>query len=270
MKLFLLLLSTVLSSPHRVQNTSEDIVFSTQIMCQSSINCTTTFCTCPHNQFCVNGTCARSTQKKFREKNKHPIKKKFREKHKRPRIKTRTKLSHKTLTETIKTTTVVNSPITLSTKVVNSPITLPTTVVSGTIPITFGNKATVTFFSDTIFQCLSGQPTGNALAINPLLLGFTADDWTNLYANADPSSIPWCGKTLTLVLNGQTFSGEIIDTCDPTGSNPFTDPNTGKIIGGKCDYPDVIDLYGDAGLAFLKKVTNGDDFYQGNLSWEII
>ena len=95
------------------------------------------------------------------------------------------------------------------------------------------------------------------------------DQWTNLYANADPQNIPWCGKTLKLTVKNESFTGVIIDTCDPSG-NVFTDPNTGKMIGGKCDYIDVLDLYDGAGLAFLKKISNGDDFYQGNVDWEII
>jgi len=139
---------------------------------------------------------------------------------------------------------------------------------SGSIPISSGNKATLTTFDDTVFQCISGKPPINALAINPLLLGFTVDQWINLYANADPSIIPWCGKTLTVSVNNESFIGVIIDTCDPSG-NTFTDPNTGKMIGGQCDYVDVLDLYGETGLAFLKKISNGDDFYQGTVNWMI-
>jgi hypothetical protein len=39
-------------------------------------------------------------------------------------------------------------------------------------------------------------------------------------------------------------------------------------MGGKCDYPDAIDLYGSNGLAFLQSIT-GDDFYQGELIWSL-
>lgn len=107
--------------------------------------------------------------------------------------------------------------------------------------------------------------------MNPLLLGFTEADWTNLYANADASLIPWCGKTITLTVNGQTFVGTIIDTCDPTG-NTFIDPNTGLSIGIKCDYTNDIDLYGQPGLDFLNNVTNGNDFFDGSngdLTWTL-
>lgn len=139
---------------------------------------------------------------------------------------------------------------------------------NGIIHVESGNKATVTYFTDTVFQCITGQPIGNSLAVNPLLLGFTVDEWTNIYANANASIIPWCNKQLTLTVNGKSFTGTIIDTCDPVG-NPFIDPNSGEIIGGKCGYDNVIDLHGDAGLNFLKNITNGDDFYQGALTWAI-
>ena len=72
---------------------------------------------------------------------------------------------------------------------------------------------------------------------------------------------------MTIIVNGQTFVGTIIDTCDPTG-HPFTDPVTGQLAGGKCGYDDDLDLYGDAGKAFINSV-NGDDFYQGSLIWSI-
>jgi hypothetical protein len=129
--------------------------------------------------------------------------------------------------------------------------------------------ATLTYFTDTTTQCYGESiPPGNALAVNPLLLGFTASDWTNRFSNADSASIPWCGRQLSVTVNGRTFTGTIIDTCDPVGS-PFPDPNTGVSIGGKCDYVDAIDLYGQAGLDFLQAVA-GDDFYQGPLQWELI
>jgi hypothetical protein len=105
------------------------------------------------------------------------------------------------------------------------------------------------------------------MAINPLLLGFTEEDWIQKYAGTSPSNIPWCGKTMTVTVNGTSFKGIIIDTCDPVG-NTFSDPNTGAIIGGKCGYTDVIDLYGQAGLDFLQSNV-GDNFYQGSLSWQI-
>ena len=158
----------------------------------------------------------------------------------------------------------------ISTSVPTSvPTSIPTSVpTKSNIPITFGNSATITYFTDTVFQCISGNPTGNAMAINPLLLGFTENDWTSLYVNADSKNIPWCGLTMTITINGKSFTGMIIDTCDPVG-NTFVDPNTGQMIGGKCDYVNVIDLYGNSGLLFLKNVTNGNDFYQGTVSWYI-
>ncbi len=137
------------------------------------------------------------------------------------------------------------------------------------IPIFMGNRATLTYFTDTTTQCFGENiPQGNAVAVNPLLLGFTEDDWNTKYKNAPTNDIPWCGKTLTLTVNGYTFTGVIIDTCSPTDTS-FNDPNTGQIIGGKCDYTNVIDLYGQNGLDFLKLISNGDDFYQGLVEWSI-
>lgn len=139
----------------------------------------------------------------------------------------------------------------------------------GLIPIISGKRATLTYFTDSTTQCYgSNIPVGNAMAVNPLLLGFTTDDWINRFSNVEPNKIPWCGKTMKVIVNGRNFTGTIIDTCDPVG-NPFTDPVTGKTIGGKCDYSDVIDLYGETGRSFLQD-TVGDDFYQGDLDWEII
>jgi len=175
-----------------------------------------------------------------------------------------------TETETVTTETAIPSEtfesVTTETAI---PSETQTTFPSETvIPITSGDSAVITYFTDTVFQCISGQPSGNALAVNPLLLGFTESDWNNLYVDADSSVIPWCGKTITIIVNGQSFSGEIIDTCDPTG-NQFTDPNTGELIGGRCDYNNALDLYGQPGLDFLNKITNGNDFYDGNLTWTI-
>lgn len=141
--------------------------------------------------------------------------------------------------------------------------------VPSNIPIASGNSATLTYFTDSTTQCYgSNVPSGNAMAVNPLLLGFTEQDWLDKFRNVDSSKIPWCGKTMKVTINGNTFTGLIIDTCDPTG-NPFPDPTTGQTIGGKCDYTDVIDLYGETGRIFLQN-TVGDDFYKGNLQWEII
>jgi hypothetical protein len=106
------------------------------------------------------------------------------------------------------------------------------------------------------------------MAVNPLLLGFTTDDWINRFSNVEANKIPWCGKTMKVTVNGKSFTGTIIDTCSITDTS-FTDPVTGETIGGKCDYSNVIDLYGETGRSFLQD-TVGDDFYQGDLEWEII
>jgi hypothetical protein len=136
------------------------------------------------------------------------------------------------------------------------------------IKVVSGNKATLTYFTDTVFQCVDRIPSGNALAVNPLLLGFTEQEWSQKFVNAPSSDIPWCNKQLKVTVGTKSFTGVIIDTCDPVG-NPFSDPNTGLSIGGKCDYPDAIDLYGPNGLAFLQSINN-DDFYQGPLQWELV
>lgn len=135
------------------------------------------------------------------------------------------------------------------------------------IPITSGKNATLTYFTDTVTQCYGGDiPPGNGLAVNPLLLGFTLSDWNDKYANSNPNNIPWCGKMINVTVNGQTYTARIIDTCNPGDRGAFIDPNTGQVIGGLCDYTNVIDLYGEAGLSFLQN-TVGDDFYQGDLEW---
>ena len=146
--------------------------------------------------------------------------------------------------------------------------TIPTSILDD-IPITSGRNATLTYFTDTVTQCYGGDiPPGNGLAVNPLLLGFTLSDWNDKYSNADPNIIPWCGKMMNITVNGKTYTGRIIDTCTPSDGGEFIDPNTGLIIGLKCDYTNVIDLYGEAGLSFLQD-TVGDDFYQGSLEWVI-
>ena len=146
--------------------------------------------------------------------------------------------------------------------------TIPTSILDD-IPITSGRNATLTYFTDTVTQCYGGDiPPGNGLAVNPLLLGFTLSDWNDKYSNADPNIIPWCGKMMNVTVNGKTYIGRIIDTCNPGDEGVFIDPNTGLVIGGKCDYTNVIDLYGEAGLSFLQD-TVGDDFYQGSLEWVI-
>jgi hypothetical protein len=132
-------------------------------------------------------------------------------KHKSP---TSTHTCSPTSTSTsIPTSTQTSSPTSTQTSSPTSTQTSSPTNVPG-IPIVSGTSAVLTYFTDTVFQCITGQPSGNAMAINPLLLGFTAADWTNLYVNADPSAIPWCGKTMTITVNGKSFTGKIIDTCD--------------------------------------------------------
>lgn len=137
------------------------------------------------------------------------------------------------------------------------------------IKIKSGTNATLTYFTDTVFQCISGIPNYNSMAVNPLLLGFTLKEWNDKYSNANANLIPWCGKKMEIIVNDKRFVGTIIDTCDPGSNGAFIDPNTGLIIGGKCDYTNVIDLYGDKGLEFLKR-TVGDDFYQGKLTWRLL
>lgn len=133
----------------------------------------------------------------------------------------------------------------------------------GEIPITSGNRATLTYFDDNTFECI-GQttPPGFSLAVNPLLLGYTAE----FYQNLNGATPPWCGKTITFDVNGKVFIGTIIDTCNPVDSGTFPDPITGEPIGGKCGYDDVIDIYGDVGRDFLLDAV-GDDFFQGNVDW---
>jgi hypothetical protein len=139
---------------------------------------------------------------------------------------------------------------------------------NNTIKVRSGTNATLTYFTDTVTQCYGSDiPVGNGVAVNPLLLGFTLDDWNTKFSNVEANNIPWCGKMMNVTVNGNTFSSRIIDTCDPSG-NEFLDPNTGLVVGGKCNYENVIDLYGEAGLEFLKRET-GDDFYQGALDWVI-
>ena len=179
--------------------------------------------------------------------------------------------SMSTTTSSMSTTTSSMSTITsTTTSSVSSTTSVPTETTGpiSDIPITSGRNATLTYFTDTVTQCYGGDiPPGNGLAVNPLLLGFTLSDWNDKYSNADPNNIPWCGKMMNVTVNGKTYIGRIIDTCSITDTS-FIDPNTGQVIGGLCDYTNVIDLYGQAGLSFLQN-TVGDDFYQGDLEWVI-
>ena len=142
-----------------------------------------------------------------------------------------------------------------------SPVPTAVPVLSG-IPITFGNSATLTNFNDISTQCYGTNiPSGNGIAVNPLLLGFTKLQWDTIYVNASPSDIPWCGKKMTITVNSKVFVGTVIDTCQPTS------------LGGApiCDYENTIDLYTGGtsqGAQFIKSV-NGDNFYQGALTWSI-
>jgi hypothetical protein len=141
----------------------------------------------------------------------------------------------------------------------------PSPVPDSDIPVTSGSRATLTYFDDNTFECI-GQviPPEFSVAVNPLLLGYTAE----FYQNLGGSTPPWCGKSLTLSVNGASFTGIVIDTCNPLDSGTFPDPLTGEPIGGKCGYDDVIDLYGEVGRQFL--IDNvGDDFFQGNVDWII-
>ena len=180
-------------------------------------------------------------------------------------------------TTTVKTTTAKSTTAKTTTATATAKTTTATAQTTTVLPtngneeiqIMSGNRATLTYFTDTTTQCYGENiPSGNGIAINPLLLGFTEQDWSNMYSGAPASDIPWCGRILRVIVNGNKFIGRIIDTCDPVG-NTFPDPNTGQPIGGKCDYMNVIDLYGENGRNFLMS-TVGDDFYQGQLEWEII
>jgi len=180
--------------------------------------------------------------------------------------------SMSTITSSMSTITSSMSTITsTTTSSVSSTTSVPTETTGpiSHIPITSGRNATLTYFTDTVTQCYGGDiPPGNGLAVNPLLLGFTLSDWNDKYSNADPNNIPWCGKMMNVTVNGKTYIGRIVDTCNPGDEGAFIDPNTGQVIGGLCDYTNVIDLYGQAGLSFLQN-TVGDDFYQGDLEWVI-
>jgi hypothetical protein len=188
---------------------------------------------------------------------------------------TTTTTTSTTTTTTSTTTTTTSTTTTTTSTTTTTPTTSTTqpTQINNTtntkIKVNSGTNATLTYFTDTITQCYGVDiPLGNGVAVNPLLLGFTLEEWNNNYANADPSEIPWCGKMMNITVNGNTFSSRIVDTCNPGVDGEFIDPNTGKIVGGRCDYDNVIDLYGDAGLQFLQS-TVGDDFYQGALNWVI-
>ena len=158
---------------------------------------------------------------------------------------------------------------TLTTSSVVSMPTMSRNLTGSFIPKKSGNTATLTYFTDTVFQCVGQIPDYPAVAVNPLLLGFTLDDWNTKYSGASPDKIPWCNRLMKFEVNDVTFTARIIDTCNPGDTGAFIDPNTGKIIGGKCDYTDVIDLYGESGRQFLQNVV-GDDFYRGEVKWEIL
>ena len=117
-----------------------------------------------------------------------------------------------------------------------------------------GNTATLTWFNDGQVQCFKfdEMPSGPRFAVNPILLGFTANDFFQRYSNVQPNQIPWCGKRIKLTVKGKTTVGTIVDTCNPSN----------------CDYQNVIDLLGIPGRDFLRGAV-GDDFYQGQVDWEI-
>jgi hypothetical protein len=185
-------------------------------------------------------------------------------------LKTKSKTKTKTTSLVTKTRSLVSITTTniksiIPTLTTSSIISLPTNF----IPKRSGTTATLTYFTDTVFQCVGQIPDYFAVAVNPLLLGFTLDDWNTKYAGASPDKIPWCNRLMKFEVNDVTFTARIIDTCNPGDKGAFVDPNTGKIIGGKCDYTDVIDLYGESGRQFLQNVV-GDDFYRGQVKWEIL
>jgi hypothetical protein len=126
-----------------------------------------------------------------------------------------------------------------------------------------GRKATLTWFQTDAVSCVKEMPEGPAFTINPMILGITPEEWKAKYKNAIPEDRPWCGKQLKLVINGKTFQGPIIESCDPVGQ---TLPS-GEI--SKCGHSDAISLYGQAGRDFLRQNAGGE-FYQGELQWEIV
>ena len=137
------------------------------------------------------------------------------------------------------------------------------------IPVSSGDKATITAFDDTVFECTSGPITEPALAVNPLLLGFTAQEYADF--NDQGVTPPWCGMKITLTVNGKSFTGRVIDTCNPLDGEGFPDPETGESIGVKCDFEDVLDIYqNEAGQKFLDEAL-GDDFFgpSGDVQWSI-
>lgn len=98
------------------------------------------------------------------------------------------------------------------------------------VPVS-GRWATLTHYSNYTSDCVEEQPEF-AVTINPM---FTQD---------------WCGKTMTLVVNGKIFIGTIVDVCD------------------NCMFNDSISLYGDAGKEFLEDAV-GNCFFAGNVDWII-
>lgn len=127
------------------------------------------------------------------------------------------------------------------------------------VPISSGQTATLTHFTDTVSQCIGPIPAGIVgVAVNPSLLGIAPGTWNNVYANTAASNVPWCNRKMSVTVKGKTIVAQIIDTCDPTG------------IGAvKCDYDNVIDFWGEPGEKFLKDAV-GDNFYQGSVDWKIL
>lgn len=184
----------------------------------------------------------------------------------RPTSTTTTSISttRPTTTTTPTPITTTTRPTTTTTRPSTTTTTATTTPTSTTTPslITSGNRATLTYFDDQQLQCGTYSSNDLIVAINPKLLGVTDDQWLSLYANADPKDIPWCNRKLKIILNFVEYTFTIGDTCDPVGPTPQT-----PFAGGKCDYDDVIDFWN--GNNFLVSLY-GDNFYQGDVQWELI
>jgi hypothetical protein len=167
-----------------------------------------------------------------------------------------------TTTTPTTTTPTTSTPTTSTTPTTTTTTTTQVPIPTGGIRISSGNRATLTYFTDTSLQCGSYSSGQLIAAVNPKLLGVTDEEWLTLYANASPENIPWCNKQLKVVIDSVEYIYTIGDTCDPVGPTPQT-----PFAGGKCDYDDVIDLWN--GRDFLVSKF-GDDFYQGNIEWELL
>ncbi|CAF0802334.1 unnamed protein product [Didymodactylos carnosus] len=133
-----------------------------------------------------------------------------------------------------------------------------------------GDKVTLTNFEDDqTLQCGNHYDRSKVVAVNPRLFGVSDSDWINKYKDAEPNSIPWCGKQIRLTVNGGKYNKvfTIADTCQPCA---------GKKCDGapKCDYDNVIDFATEQNVReILKAITgeNDDGLVNTNkVSWQIL